>query len=102
MLGIKVKQTRGHEDFLSFEEERDHGRIIEWYNTLMFVHYIVERFKADPLSAPQFTHSCNRYFRPCGFVDLCGADYDDQQLIYESMEETPLSPSEASILEKWK
>lgn len=101
MIGIKVKQTRSNEDFRMFEETRDDDKIQGWYNTLMFTHELVEKYKSAPLEAPQFTHSCNRYFRPCGFVDLCGADAADQHMIYESMEETPPSPSEAAILEKW-
>ncbi len=98
IIGVKLKQTRSHEDMLSFVEDRDDDKIAAWHNSLMFTHRLSEEFIDDPLNAPMFTHSCNRYFRPCGFVDLCSATRDDQLDIYENMEETPLSPSEEAIL----
>lgn len=98
IIGVKVKQTRGAEDFLQFREHRDDFKITQWYNYIWFVHRLCEEYAGRALEAPMFTHSCNRYFRPCAFIDLCGADYDDQIDMYENMEETPLSPSEESII----
>jgi len=98
IIGVKLKQTRSMEDMLSFEVYRDNDAIRNWYNFLWFVHRLSLEYENDPLHAPQFTHSCNRYFRPCGFIDLCSASPDDQLDMYENMEETPLSPSEEAIL----
>lgn len=98
IIGVKLKQTRSHEDMLTFTEYRDEESIRQWYNYIIFTHNLAEQFKETPLDAPMFTHSCNRYFRPCGFIDLCSASRDDQLAMYESMEETPLSPSEEAIL----
>lgn len=98
IIGIKIKQTRSHEDYLSFIEHRDEHRIKKFFDALYFTHQLTMSYQDDALNAPMFTHSCNRYFRPCGFIDLCSAEAEDERLIYDSMETTPLSPSEAAII----
>lgn len=98
VIGIKIKQTRSVEDFTQFVEERDDDKIDDWYRTLKFTHRLATEYDGKSLDAPMFTHSCNRYFRPCGLIDLCSGTHEDQKLIYASMETTPLSPSERSII----
>lgn len=98
IIGVKVKQTRSAEDFLSFVEHRDDHQFKDFYQTLQFTHRLATEYEGNFINAPMFTHSCNRYFRPCGFIDLCGGDEEDQKLIYAGMEKTPLSPSEKAIL----
>lgn len=98
ILAIKVKQTRSVEDFVTFIEHRTPGRQFEdFHRTLLYTHQLAMLYGPDPLNAPMFTHSCNRYFRPCGFVDLCQASTEDQQMMYDAMETTPFSPSERAI-----
>lgn len=98
MIGIKIKQTRSIEDFLSFVEHRDEEHFEAFLRTLFYTHQLTEQFAGNHLNAPQFTHSCNRYFRPCGFIDLCAGSKEDQEMMYESMERTPYSPSERGVL----
>jgi hypothetical protein len=43
----------------------------------------IRNYIGRPLDAPMFTHSCNRYFRPCTFVPLCAADDDERARIYD-------------------
>lgn len=99
MIGVKVKQARSYEDFLAFITERDDYQLVDWARSLLFTDDIVQAYGANPLEAPQFTHSCNRYFRACSFVDLCAATPEDRQDIYEnSMVEAPLTPSQAALM----
>lgn len=98
VIGIKVKQTRSHEDYQTFIEERGDEQFADWLRTLWFTQELCERYEGDYLNAPMFTHSCNRYFRPCGFIDLCAGSVEDQKLMYSSMERTPYTPSERAIL----
>jgi len=102
IIGVKLKQTRSHEDMLTFAIEREESHFHSWLRTLYFVHKLSEEYKDNYLHAPEFTHSCNRYFRPCSFIPLCSSDMADQEDMYEQMEETPMSPSEEAILEKWR
>lgn len=46
----------------------------------------------DPLNAPKYGHSCNRYFRPCAFIPLCAGDDDEQKLILSEMVKEEWSP----------
>jgi hypothetical protein len=99
IIAIKVKQTRSHEDFQSFIEERStDDQFEDFLRGLFFTQQLCDQYAGNFLDAPMFTHSCNRYFRACGFIDLCSASREDQQLMYSSMERTPYSPSERSIL----
>lgn len=98
VIGIKIKQTRSAEDMLTFVEHRDDEQFADWYNTLYYTHNLAMTYADNRLAAPMFTHSCNRYFRPCGFIDLCAGSHEDQEMMYEAMETTPLSPSEAAVL----
>jgi len=98
ILGVKLKQTRSAEDFLPFIVERHEHDFRSWAKSLFFCNDIVERFGDDPVDAPKFTHSCNRYFRACSFVSLCAAEPEDARDIYEnSMIEAPLTPSQQAV-----
>ena len=96
IIGIKVKQTKSHEDMISFVEERVDWQKAAWLRTLFFCDDIVRKY-ANPLEAPQFTHSCSRYFRPCAFIDWCSAEPEDQVAILEEMVPAELSPSQAAV-----
>lgn len=98
IIAVKVKQTRSAEDYVSFVENRDDEAILDWHRTLMFTHRLATEYEGNYLMAPMFTHSCNRYFRPCGFVDLCAASREDQQMMFADMEIIPPSPSERNVL----
>lgn len=83
-----------------FPIERDQGNILEFLETVKFTGQIIKDNYLDPLHAPMFTHSCNRYFRPCSMMDLCTAEKSDQYIMYDQMytEEKNLSPSEMKAL----
>ena len=99
MLGIKVKQTKSQEDFYPFIEEREPYQLVDWARSLFFACDLVERYGDDPITAPQFTHACNRYFRACAFLELCAAEPEDRRDMYDnSMVEAPLTPTQEAIL----
>lgn len=49
----------------------------EWANWLSVAIRIMYTYANDAWQAPQFTHSCFRYFRSCEFLPLCGASADE-------------------------
>ena len=59
---------------------------------------VAEEHEQDVVSAPMFTHSCNRYFRPCSFVPLCTAPPEEQRDILEEMEVQKWSPLETKVI----
>lgn len=97
IIGCKVKQQRSSEDMLSFIETKSDAQIVDWAVSLFFAHEMVERYEAEPLTAPKFTHSCSRYFRSCAFIDMCAAEPNDQQDIYEGLVEAELTPSQKAV-----
>lgn len=63
-----------------------------WFN--WFLHTVeLERAYADnPIAAPRYTHSCNRYFRPCSMIPFCDATDEEQMQILEEMYHDEWSP----------
>lgn len=53
-----------------------------------WVIHTVEMFFAHynaPTAAPKYTHSCNRYFRPCSYIPLCAAEPEERVEIFNEM-----------------
>jgi hypothetical protein len=63
-----------------------------WFDWFLHTVELYERYKHDPISAPKYTHSCNRYFRPCSMIPFCTADDEDQQAALEEMVTDEWSP----------
>jgi hypothetical protein len=82
-----------------FTVPRDQENVHELINTYAFSQELITRYKDAPLTTPMFTHSCNRYFRPCSMLDLCTAAKEDQHVMLENMEVVEAaSPSEQKAM----
>jgi hypothetical protein len=70
---------------------RDHHfqRWAEWFMHSVAVY---RKFFDDPLDAPMYTHSCNRYFRPCSYIPLCASSKEEATEYLGQMEEDEWSP----------
>jgi hypothetical protein len=73
---------------------RDDDRIREWIRWIWAtVSNLYLPYHQDPLSAPEFSHSCNRYFSSCSFIPLCSmASREDRLLTFSQMETDEWSP----------
>lgn len=71
---------------------RDRERFLEWFRWFFHTTETWERYKDDPLNAPEYTHSCNRYFRSCSFLPLCAVHGEDRQQVFEEMTLDKWSP----------
>lgn len=72
---------------------RDQWRRREWVKWLYDTYLVWQKWKDRPLDAPEYTHSCNRYFTSCSFIPLCAmADPEDRKLTFEQMEHDEWSP----------
>lgn len=92
---VPVRKTTAPVQHFMIERDAEHTR--NFLNTCLFTQRIIDEYSdgADALEAPMFTHSCNRYFRPCSQLDLCASAFEDQAVMYEQMLTKPeLSPSE--------
>lgn len=49
-------------------------------------------YGSQPIDAPMFTHSCNRYFRPCSLIPMCASDREDRIEMFKEMVVEEWSP----------
>lgn len=99
LLGSSIPVRKTTAPVQHFPVYRDESAVQQFLQTMVFTKFVKETFLSQPLFAPTFTHSCNRYFRPCAFIDLCSSALADQEAMLEQMEEaSSLSPSEEKAL----
>lgn len=63
-----------------------------WFDWFLHTIRLEQQYKDDPIHAPKYTHSCNRYFRPCSLIPFCDATDDEQELILTEMYEDQWNP----------
>lgn len=71
----------------------DHHRE-QWVTWLDHTVALYRDYQDDPVRAPKYTHSCNRYFRPCPMIPFCTSDVIEKEAILQEMvtdEWNPLS-----------
>lgn len=73
---------------------RDDDRIREWYRWIWTtVSNLYLPYRDDPLFAPEFSHSCNRFYQSCAFIPLCSmASREDRLLTFSQMVHDEWSP----------
>lgn len=102
VTGCKIKHTNSGEDIKVIYPNRTPQQILEWGS---WVRHTVDMHESylDPSgvplfeATPRYTHSCNRYFRPCSFIPFCADTAEGRIEQFESMIETPASPSERAV-----
>ena len=94
VIGMQIPIGRHPMDGIREEDvPRNALKYEKWAEWLIHTVEIDETYKEYPLDAPRYTHSCNRYFRPCSMVPLCDAmDTEDQQFVLDSMSNDEWSP----------
>lgn len=102
VLGVKIKRTNTGENYVSLPLSRDYDAFAKWGTDIRwFVQNMYEPFGDDGYEdAPRFTHSCNRFFRPCSLIPFCSDTPEGRKIAFEQ-EMVPVtpSPSERAILE---
>lgn len=54
-----------------------------WIRWLLDTQATIDKYKDDIYSAPQYTHSCNRYFQPCMLIPFCTISRGEQEEMFE-------------------
>jgi hypothetical protein len=60
---------------------------------------LTREYADDPINAPKYTHSCNRYFKPCSFIAFCDNSEEEQRLILSEMVTDEWSPLSKPVLD---
>ena len=101
VTGLKIKPTNRGDDVYTLEPiERTEDAIQHWAVWVREMAEVYERYKDDFENATRFTHSCNRYFRPCSLLTFCSDTADGRQIAFnQQMVAAEPSPSERAVLE---
>lgn len=68
-------------------------QVDQWAAWALDTVQIINQWRDEPLSAPMYTGSCNKYFRPCSFIPLCAARTDEEaQMVFDDMVESVWNP----------
>ena len=69
-----------------------------WANWFVTSIETEQRWRDHIFDAPQYTHSCNRYFSVCSFLPFCAAhSIEEKKQIYEEMEYDEWTPLEEKV-----
>jgi hypothetical protein len=101
VLGLALPLPRTY-DFGGFLREpmmRHQHHINRWVEWLVHTITLERAYRDDPIGAPKYTHSCNRYFRPCPLIPFCYADDDEQRQILQEMVTDEWSPLRKEVLD---
>jgi len=98
VFGLAIPLPRGYDygGYVKTSVTREDHHITRWVSWLHYTVGLFNQWRDDPYRAPMFTHSCNRYFRPCSLIPFCDADPEEQHRIVEDMITDPWSPLDDS------
>lgn len=71
---------------------RESFMFARWFDWFLHTVDLAEQYHDNPIDAPKYTHSCNRYFRPCAFIPFCASDDDEQRRHIAEMDIEEWSP----------
>lgn len=99
VTGLKIKPTHKGEDIYVRTVSRDAAAILHWGAWVRHTVDIFETYETDWENAPRYTHSCNRYFRPCSLLSFCADTSAGRAEQWEQMVANEGSPSERAVRE---
>lgn len=90
--GLQIPQPKVYSDgVVEVDLTREGHHFDSWGKWFRHTVDLYMSYFNDPASAPMYTHSCNRYFRPCSFIPLCVTPIEEQRTIIE----------EEMVVEEW-
>jgi hypothetical protein len=89
---IPPPKSRDLAGIVSERFERSDRQFTRWFEWLLTGVSMYEAYIDAPEKAPLFTHSCNRYFRPCSLIPFCSSDEETQRDLLENMSKEVWSP----------
>lgn len=94
VIGLAIPQPRLYDEgILNIRVSRAALQFMEWGKWFRHTAELYFKHFDQPLQAPMYTGSCNRYFRPCSFVPLCASrDNEEQEEMMDMMVKEEWSP----------
>lgn len=97
IIGLKVKPTGKGEDVWPISVSRTGEQFQRWAFWFRHTAEMYEQYKDDYEHTPRYTHSCNRYFRPCSLLSFCCDTFEGRIEQWHEMVSARSSPSELAI-----
>lgn len=91
-LAIPLPKSYDYGGVVREHVSRSDYQIHKWIEWLVHTIDMYECWRDNPYDAPRYTHSCNRYFRPCSFIPFCDTDPEDQRRVVQDMVTEEWSP----------
>lgn len=96
VTGLRIK-AGGGEDVIPLPVKRDISFVFNWAHWLRHTVEMYEHYENDYENAPRYTHSCNRYFRPCSLLSFCSDTPSGRAEQWDQMVPADQSPSERAV-----
>jgi hypothetical protein len=100
-LGLALPQPRTYEygGYQAESMDRHDYHLVRWVDWIVHTLRIARQYHHNPIVAPKYTHSCNRYFQPCSLIPFCYGDDNEQSRILGEMEFDQWSPLVKGVLD---
>lgn len=94
VMGITVPLPKSYDygGIVSEPVTRRDYHFTQWITWALHTVEGYETHVGNPYDAPKYTHSCNRYFRPCSLLAFCDSEREDQEQTVSEMETHEWSP----------
>jgi len=99
VLGVKIPPTAAENTYQGEPLERNEEDFRVWANWLRRTVEVYETYKNNYEGADRYTHSCNRYFRPCSLLAFCTDSVEGRREQWTQMVDADMSPSEYAVME---
>jgi hypothetical protein len=98
-LALPLPKTYDFGGYIREPVSRHEWHYSRWVDWLVHTIAMARQYKDNPYDAPKYTHSCNRYFRPCSFIPFCDTDPEEQHRIVDEMVTDEWSPLQKQVLD---
>lgn len=71
---------------------RTHHHFKQWIEWFVHSAEVYRTYMGNPVEAPKYSHSCNRYFRPCSFIPFCDSTIEEKREIVNDMVDDEWNP----------
>jgi hypothetical protein len=93
VIGLQLPLPKEYGNGIVYENAtREAFHVKRWVDWAFQAKAQYDRWHNNPIDAPKFTHSCNRYFRPCSLIPFCYGDDDEMRSNIELMEHDEWNP----------
>lgn len=91
-LGLAIPQPRTGIGVVRDIANRHERHVRDWLAWILDQAFYIATFRDNPVHAPRYTMSCNRFFRPCSFIPLCDQEPEEFIETLDDMIEDRWSP----------